>query len=46
LQEPEGTNSTLALDYYNKRGFGGGISTEYTGDDYFGTREMTISAVF
>ncbi len=37
LQEPEGTDSTLALDYYSKRGFGGGISTEYTGEDYFGT---------
>jgi len=37
LEEPEGTDSTLALDYYNKRGFGGGISTEYTGEDYFGT---------
>ena len=36
LQEPEGTDSTLAMDYYSKRGFGGGISTEYTGDDYFG----------
>ena len=36
LKEPEGTDSTLALDYYNKRGFGGGISTEYTGEDYFG----------
>lgn len=36
LQEPEGTNSTLALDYYSKHGFGGGIETEYTGEDYFG----------
>ncbi len=36
LQEPEGTNSTLALDYYSKRGFGGGIMTDYTGEDYFG----------
>ena len=36
LQEPEGTDSTLALDYYSKRGFGGGIATEYTGEDYFG----------
>jgi hypothetical protein len=24
------------MDYYSKRGFGSGISTEYTGDDYFG----------
>jgi hypothetical protein len=36
LQEPEGTNSTLALDYYSKHGFGGGIETEYTGENYFG----------
>ena len=36
LQEPEGTDSTLALDYYSERGFGGGIETEYTGEDYFG----------
>ena len=36
LKEPEGTDSTLALDYYSKRGFGGGIATEYTGEDYFG----------
>ncbi|MHC4508315.1 MAG: LPS assembly protein LptD [Planctomycetota bacterium] len=36
LQEPEGTENTLALDYYDKRGFGTGIESEYTGDDYFG----------
>jgi hypothetical protein len=36
LQETEGTNSTLALDYYSNRGFGGGIETEYTGENYFG----------
>ena len=36
LQEPEGTDSTLALDYYSERGIGGGIETEYTGEDYFG----------
>ncbi|MFC1604425.1 LPS assembly protein LptD [Planctomycetota bacterium] len=36
LQEPEGTDSTLALDYYSKRGFGGGIETEYTRENYFG----------
>ncbi len=36
LQEPEGTDSTLALDYYSKRGFGGGVETRYTGDDYLG----------
>jgi len=36
LQETEGTDSTLALDYYSKRGFGGGIETDYTGENYFG----------
>jgi hypothetical protein len=36
LQEPEGTDSTLALDYYSKRGFGGGVETDYTGENYFG----------
>ncbi|MFH1719106.1 MAG: LPS assembly protein LptD, partial [Planctomycetota bacterium] len=36
LQEPEGTDSTLALDYYGKRGFGGGIDTEYARENYFG----------
>jgi hypothetical protein len=36
LQEPEGTDSTLALDYYSDRGFGGGIETEYTRENYFG----------
>ena len=36
LQEPEGTDSTLALDYYSERGFGGGIITEYKRENYFG----------
>jgi hypothetical protein len=36
LQEPEGTDSTLALDYYSDRGPGGGIETEYTRENYFG----------
>jgi len=36
LQEPEGTDSSLALDYYSDRGFGGGIQTEYTRENYFG----------
>jgi hypothetical protein len=36
LQEPQGTDSTLALDYYSDRGPGGGIATEYTGENYFG----------
>jgi hypothetical protein len=36
LKEPEGTDSTLLLDYYGKRGPGGGIETEYTRENYFG----------
>ena len=36
LAEPEGTDSTLALDYFDKRGFGGGIETRYTGEQYLG----------
>ncbi len=36
LEEPEGTDSTLALDYYDDRGFGGGVATNYEGEDYGG----------
>ncbi len=36
LQEPEGTDSTLSLDYYGDRGPGAGAEVEYEGDDYFG----------
>jgi len=36
LQEPEGTDSTLALDYFGKRGIGGGIETLYEGEKYYG----------
>jgi len=36
LQEPEGTDSTLALDYYGKRGVGGGAEISYAKDDYWG----------
>jgi len=36
LLEPPGTESTLAMDYYGERGFGSGIETEYTREDYFG----------
>jgi hypothetical protein len=36
LMEPEGTDSSLALDYYSERGPGGGIETEYTRENYFG----------
>jgi hypothetical protein len=36
LEEPEGTESTLALDYYGKRGFGSGIEVDYAKENYFG----------
>ncbi len=36
LQEPEGTESTLAVDYYGKRGVGVGVEVEYVRENYFG----------
>ncbi|MHC4461132.1 MAG: hypothetical protein ACYS30_06820 [Planctomycetota bacterium] len=36
LQEAEGTDSTLALDYYGKRGVGTGVEIDYEREDYFG----------
>jgi hypothetical protein len=36
LKEAEGTDSTLALDYYGKRGVGTGVEIEYEREDYFG----------
>ena len=36
LEEPEGTESTLSLDYYSKRGFGSGIEVDYAKEDSFG----------
>lgn len=36
LREPEGTDSTLSLDYYGKRGVGGGVELEYERQNYFG----------
>ncbi len=36
LREPEGTDSTLSVDYYDKRGGGGGGDIEYEREDYFG----------
>jgi hypothetical protein len=36
LREPEGTDSTLMVDYYGKRGPGGGVDVEYERDNYFG----------
>lgn len=36
LREPEGTDGTLALDYFSERGVGGGIDIEYERENYFG----------
>ncbi|MHC4098248.1 MAG: LPS assembly protein LptD, partial [Planctomycetota bacterium] len=36
LQETEGTDSTLALDYYSERGVGGGAEFDYAREDSFG----------
>lgn len=36
LQEPEGTDSTLQLDYYGKRGVGVGADIAYERETYFG----------
>jgi hypothetical protein len=36
LREPEGTNSSFAVDYYSKRGPGAGFDINYAEDDYFG----------
>jgi hypothetical protein len=36
LREPAGTDSTLFLDYYDKRGPGGGVGVEYERETYFG----------
>jgi len=36
LREPEGTEGTLALDYYSKRGIGGGLDIAYERETYFG----------
>ncbi|MGA1980656.1 MAG: hypothetical protein ABSG99_08890 [Sedimentisphaerales bacterium] len=36
LREPEGTDSTLLLDYYSKRGIGSGVKINYDREDYYG----------
>jgi hypothetical protein len=37
LQEPEGADSTLALDYYSERGVGGGVKVDYAKENYLGS---------
>jgi hypothetical protein len=36
LKEPSGVDSTLALDYFGKRGVGAGVDIDYRQQDYFG----------
>jgi hypothetical protein len=36
LQEAEGTDSTVMLDYYSKHGVGSGIEIDYERENYFG----------
>ncbi len=36
LREPEGTDSTFALDYYGERGIGTGAEIDYVRENYFG----------
>jgi hypothetical protein len=36
LKEPEGTDGTIGVDYYSRRGMGGGVNVEYTREKYFG----------
>ncbi len=36
LHESKGTDSTISLDYYSKRGIGSGAEINYTREDYFG----------
>jgi len=36
LQQPSGTDSTLAIDYFGKRGLGAGAEIDYSRENYFG----------
>ena len=40
MKEPPGTTSYLMLDYYGKRGFGGGAEIEYNRKDSYGKTEL------
>jgi hypothetical protein len=42
LRQPEGTDSTLLLDYYGKRGAGGGVNLDYEREKYFGKMQSYI----
>ncbi len=37
LREPEGTDGTIAVDYYGDRGVGGGVDLSYERENYFGS---------
>ena len=36
LEQPEGFDATLKLDYFSDRGPAGGVDMDYSGDNYFG----------
>jgi len=36
LAEPQGSDSTITLDYYSKRGLGSGLEMNYARENYFG----------
>ena len=36
LQEPNGTESIMGIDYYDKRGLGSGVEIDYVREKYFG----------
>jgi len=42
LREPEGTDSTLSVDYYSKRGLGAGAEIDYKRENYFGNMQGYI----
>ena len=42
LQETPGTSSSLNLDYYGKRGVGGGFDIEYDREDHFGNMSLYV----
>jgi hypothetical protein len=37
LKQPEGTDGSIALDYYGERGAGGGVDLTYERENYFGS---------
>jgi hypothetical protein len=37
LREPEGTDGSLSVDYYGRRGIGGGVDLSYERENFFGS---------